>query len=253
MSHETPKTVLVTGASRGIGAATALLLGEQGYDVAVHYASGKTEAEAVAAKIRALGRKSAAIAADMGSEAEVVRLFQEVDAALGPLGALVNNAALSGANAGGPVETLEWARAERVFAVNVLGLMTCCREALRRMKNNNHGAGGGAIVNVSSEAARFGGNRMSAYAASKAAVNTFTVGFAREAAEHGVRVNTVSPGVIDTEAHAGASEERMAGLKASIPMGRLGAPRDVAEAIAWLLSDKACYVSGTVLSVTGAR
>lgn len=242
-------TVIVTGASRGIGAATALLLAECGYSVAVNYAHSRAQAEAIVERIQADGGRAAAIQADMGVEADVLRLFDEAERALGPVTALVNNAAVNLRDGDGSVEQLSWESAARVMAVNVVGPMVACREALKRMKRH----GGGAIVNVTSEAAKFGGNRISAYASSKAAMNTFTVGFAREAAAHGVRVNAVSPGVIATDAHADASPERLAGLKNSIPLGRLGEPEEVARAVAWLLSAEASYVSGSILTVAGAR
>lgn len=238
------KAALVTGAGRGIGAATALRLAQDGYAVCVNYAGREDKARAVVSAIEAAGGRAFALQADLGLEADILRLFGEIDARFGRLDALVNNAAV---NPAGALDGLSFDSIQRCFAVNVVGLMTACREALSRMEE------GGGIVNISSEAGKFGGNRMSAYAASKAAVNTFTVACAREAAGRGVRVNAVSPGVIATDAHAGAGAERLAGLAASIPMGRMGTPEEVAETIAWLLSDRACYVSGAVLSVTGAR
>lgn len=240
------KVAIVTGAPKGIGAATAAMLAAQGYQVCVHYATRKAEAEQVVKAITAKGGKAIAVQADLGGEAGVMGLFEAVDKQLGPVSALVNNAALQ---ASGPVESMARETLERVFAVNVIAIFLCCREALKRMRS----AGGGAIVNVSSEAARFGGSQMTAYAASKAAVSTFTVGFAREAAACGVRVNAVSPGVIDTEAHASAAPERRKTLVSSIPLGRMGTAGEVAETIAWLLSDKASYVSGAMLSITGGR
>lgn len=242
------KIVLVTGASRGIGAATVRLLAKEGYTVAVNYAQSAQAADALVAEIVAGGGKAVAIQADIGVEADIVRLFAEADAKLGPMSALVNNAAVNLPGTGMALGCDAQALA-RVMAVNVTGVMLCCREAAQRMKET----GGGAIVNVSSEAARFGGNAIAGYAASKGAVSTMTVGLARELAAHNIRVNAVSPGVIATDAHSGASPERLEGLRASIPCKRLGEPLEVAEAIAWLLSDKACYVSGAVLSVSGAR
>lgn len=237
-----PNMAIVTGASRGIGAATALGLAREGYAVAVNYQSNKQRADKIVSEIVSAGGKAVAIQADIGNAADVIRLFDEAERALGPVSALVNNAGVN-LEAGG-VEHLAWDAAERMFAINVLGLMVCCREALARMKKT-----GGGIVNVSSEAGRFGGNRISAYAASKAAVNTFTVGFAREAAAHHIRVNAVSPGIIDTEVHAGKHEA----LKVSIPLGRIGRPEEVADVIVWLLSERASYVSGSIISVAGAR
>jgi NAD(P)-dependent dehydrogenase (short-subunit alcohol dehydrogenase family) len=240
------KTAIVTGASRGIGAATAKLLAYKGYAVAVNYNNGKENAEKIVAGITKNGGKAVAIQGNMGIEAEVCNLFERVEKELGNITALVNNAAVSLSSS---VEETGYERLEEIFRVNTFGTFIACREAVKRMKNN----GGGAIVNVSSEAARFGGNKMAYYAASKAAINAFTIGFAREVAPHNIKVNVVSPGVIDTDAHAAATPERLAALKTSLPMGRMGSPEEVAETIAWLLSDDASYVSGSVLSVAGAR
>lgn len=243
------KVAIVTGASRGIGAATARVLAEQGYAVAVNYLTQRTSAEQVVDAISKAGGKAIAVQADMGIEADILRLFDTADHDLGPLTALVNNAALNRTHGSGAVEEMPWELVESVFRTNVFGIFASCREALLRMKK----AGGGAIVNVSSEAGRFGGNKMAHYAASKAAVNTFTVAFAREAAVHNIRVNAVSPGVIDTDAHAGSPPERLAALSSSMPMGRMGKAVEVAHTIAWLLSDAASYVSGSIVGVTGAR
>ncbi len=229
------KIAIVTGASKGIGAACARKLAASGYKVCVNYRESRKEAEALAKEIGGI-----AVQADMGVEADIIRLFETVDRELGPVTALVNNAAVS---AVGPVEKLAWQELDTIFRVNVLGTFTACREALKRMK------GGGAIVNLSSEAAKFGGNQMAAYAASKAAVSTFTLAFAREAAAKGVRVNAVSPGIIDTEANSGIPAEKLK----SIPLGRMGKPEEVAETVVWLLSEQASYVSSAVLSVAGAR
>lgn len=229
---------LVTGAGHGIGAACAKALARDGYRVAVHYHARADEAKQLAMQ---LGNDSFAVQADIGTEAGVASLFAALEGK-GQLRALVNNAAYN--NGAAPVSTLDWKTVEKVFAVNVLALFACCREGLARMQP------GGSIVNVSSEAGKFGGNRMAPYASSKAAVNTFTLAFAREAASVGVRVNAVSPGVIDTGVHPA---ERLDALKASIPLGRLGTAEEVAEAVAWLVSEKSAYVSGAVLPVTGAR
>ncbi len=242
------KTALVTGASRGIGAATAKLLGARGYAVAVNYRSERAKAEQVVSEIARAGGKAVAVQADMGVEADVLRLFDAVDRELGPLTALVNNAAVNIRHGSGAVEEMPWENVDAVFRVNVLGVFAACREAVKRMK-----AAGGGIVNVSSEAGKFGGNKMAHYAASKAALNTFTVAFAREAAAHGIRVNAVSPGIIDTDAHAGATPERLAALNASLPLGRMGSAEEVAKTIACLLSEEASYVSGGLLTVAGAR
>ncbi len=243
------KIALITGASRGIGAATAIKLAAEGYAVCVNYMGSKDKAEDVVKAISKAGGEAIAVQADMGVEADIIRLFATIEKELGPITALVNNAALNRTHGSGAVEEMPWELIESVYRVNVFGVFIACREAVKHMKK----AGGGAIVNVSSEAAKFGGNKMTHYASSKAAINTFTVGFAREAAAHNIRVNAVSPAVIDTDAHTTATAERLAGLKASIPMGRMGTAEEIAETIAWLLSDKASYVSGTVVSVTGAR
>lgn len=243
------ETALITGASRGIGAATARRLAADGYAVCVNYMGSREKAEEVVASIIKSGGKAIAVQADMGVEADILRLFATMDKELGPVTALVNNAALNRTHGSGMLEEMPWELVESVYRVNVFGVFTACREAVKRMKQ----AGGGAIVNLSSEAARFGGNRMTHYASSKAAINTMTIGLAREVAPHNIRVNVVSPGVIDTDAHASATPERMAGLQASIPMGRMGTPEEVAETICWLLSDKASYISGSSISVTGAR
>jgi NAD(P)-dependent dehydrogenase (short-subunit alcohol dehydrogenase family) len=243
------KVALITGASRGIGAATAKKLAAEGYAVAVNYVGNKDKADSVVADIVKAGGKAISIQADMGKEDDILHMFETLDKELGPVTALVNNAALNRTHASGMVEEMTLEVLEAVYRVNVFGVFIACREAVKRMKQ----AGGGGIVNVSSEAGKFGGNRMTHYASSKAAINTMTIGFAREVAPHNIRVNVVSPGVIDTDAHATATPERLAGLKASIPMGRMGSPEEVAEAIYWLLSDSSSYVSGTILSVHGAR
>ncbi len=243
------KTAIVTGASRGIGAATARLLAKQGYAVCVNYHQSQEEARAVVESITSEGGKAFAVQANMGVEKDILLLFDAVDKQFGPVTALVNNAAINPREGSGQVEDMTWRSIDFTFQVNTVGVFIACREALKRMKK----AGGGAIVNVSSEAAKFGGNRMAHYAASKAALNTFTVAFAREAAAHNVRVNAISPGIIDTDAHKDASPERIAALQASLPLGRMGSPAEVANTIAWLLSDDASYVSGSNLTVAGAR
>lgn len=243
------KTAIVTGASRGIGAATAKLLAKKGYAVCVNYHQSQDEARAVVESITSEGGKAFAVQANMGVEKDILLLFDAVDKQFGNVTALVNNAAINPREGSGQVEDMSWRSLDFTFQVNTVGVFIACREALKRMKKT----GGGAIVNVSSEAAKFGGNRMAHYAASKAALNTFTVAFAREAAAHNVRVNAISPGIIDTDAHKDASPERIAALQASLPLGRMGAPSEVANTIAWLLSDDASYVSGSNLTVAGAR
>jgi len=240
------KTAIVTGASRGIGAATAKLLAAKGYAVAVNYKNSHTDAEKVLEEITQKGGQGMLVKADVAVEADVIKMFSAVNQKLGNITVLINNAAV---NPTCSVEETQYQMLVNVFHTNVFGAFIASREAVRFMRD----AGGGAIVNISSEAARFGGNRMAHYAASKAAINTFTVGFAREVAPYNIRVNAVSPGIIDTEAHADATPERMSAIKSSLPMGRMGKPEEVAETIAWLLSDAASYVSGSVFSVTGAR
>lgn len=243
------KTAIVTGASRGIGAATAKRLAADGYAVCVNYVASRDKAEALVAEILRCGGRAIAVQADVASEQDIVRLFAETEKQLGAISALVNCAGIQPKNAAVAVADLSLAALEAVYRVNVFGTILCCREAVKRMKQT----GGGAIVNLSSEAARTGGNYMSAYASSKGAINTFTLGLAREVAKDGIRVNAVSPGVIDTDIHKDASPERLAALKASIPAGRMGSPEEIAEVIAWLLSDDASYVAGTIVPVTGGR
>ncbi|MBI3453599.1 MAG: SDR family oxidoreductase [Rhodospirillales bacterium] len=241
--------VVVTGAGRGIGAATARAVAARGYGVIVNYrADGKTAAATVKA-IRDAGGQAEAVAADVGVPADVERLFVAADR-LGRLAGLVNNAGINGG--AGAFADMPDAAAARVFATNVLGAMACARQAIARMSRSRSGAGG-AIVNVSSQAALFGGNRLTAYAASKAALNTFTVGLAREVAGEGIRVNAVSPGVIATDMHAGDSPERQAQLAAGLPMGRPGTPEEVAATIVWLLADAPAYLTGAVIPLTGGR
>ncbi len=243
------QTAVITGASRGIGAATARELAARGYAVCVNYRENRDEAQKVVDHIRHAGGKATLIQANMGIESDILQIFECAERELGPVKLLVNNAAINPKHGSGTVEEMPWELVESTFLVNVVGCFIACREAIKRMKLT----GGGAIVNVSSEAGRFGGNRMAHYASSKAAINTFTVALAREAAEHNIRVNAVSPGVIDTDVHKGATPERIAALNASLPMKRMGSPEEVAQTIAWLLSDEASYVSGSILSVAGAR
>jgi len=241
------KVAIVTGASRGIGAACAILLAKQGFAVCVNYNQGKDKADQVVATIIANGGKAIAVQANMADEAAIITMFNRVDESLGPVTALVNNAGTNGGIC--EVEHLTADQLHTVFATNVYGTFIACREALKRMKHQ----GGGSIVNISSEAAKFGGNKLAHYAASKAAINTFTVGFAREAAAYHIRVNTVSPGVIDTEMHHNSPPERIANLLKTLPMGRMGDANEVAELIAWLVSDKSAYVSGAIIPITGSR
>jgi len=243
----TDKIAIVTGASRGIGAATAKLLGQKGYAVCVNYMKSADKAEAVANSIVKLGGKAITVQANISKEKDILAMFELVDSEFGPVTALVNNAGNSGGFREVREITLE--QLQSVFSVNVYGAFICAREAVKRMMQ----VGEGSIVNVSSEAGKFGGNSLTHYAASKAALNAFTVGFAREVAPYNIRVNAVSPGVIDTDAHNDITDERLATLKNSLPMGRMGSPEEVAETIVWLLSNKSSYISGAIVSVAGGR
>jgi len=245
---------LVTGAGRGIGAAVARLLGERGWAVAVNYARDATAAQAVVQSVREGGAQAHAFAADVADEAQVVALFEAIDACFGEgrLRALVNNAGV--VDVACRVDEMSAQRLQRMFAINVFGSFLCAREALRRM-STRHGGAGGAIVNVSSAAARLGSPGIYVdYAASKGAIDTFTLGLAREVAGEGVRVNAVRPGIIDTDIHAsGGHDERVRDMLAQLPMHRAGAAMEVAQAIAWLLSDEASYTTGALLDVSGGR
>jgi NAD(P)-dependent dehydrogenase (short-subunit alcohol dehydrogenase family) len=246
------KVVVVTGASRGIGAATARLAAARGYAVCVNYARRADAAERVAADCRAAGVRAVAVQADVGVESDVVRLFEETDRDLGRVTALVNNAGILETQR--RVEDMDAARLARVFAVNVSGTFLCCREAVRRM-STKRGGPGGAVVNVSSVAARLGApNEYVDYAAAKAAVDGLTVGLAKEVAEEGIRVNAVRPGFIYTDIHASGGEPgRVDRVKGAVPMKRGGRPEEVAAAVLWLLSDEASYATGTFLDLAGGR
>ena len=241
------KVLLVTGGGRGIGAATARLAAKSGYAVCVNYLRDKAAAEALAREIGGI-----AVAADVASEADVVRLFETMDAKLGRITALVNNAGV--VDKGGRVEAITTERLQRMFAINVFGSFLCAREAIKRM-SKRHGGSGGAIVNVSSVAARFGGSgEYVDYAATKGAIDTFTIGLAREVAAEGVRVNAVRPGIIDTEIHAsGGQPDRVAQIQDTLPMKRAGTADEVARAVLYLLSDAASYTTGAILNVSGGR
>jgi NAD(P)-dependent dehydrogenase (short-subunit alcohol dehydrogenase family) len=246
------KIILVTGASRGIGAATAVLAAKSGYAVAVNYRSDRTRAEEVLAEVRALGVSAIAVQADISKEDEIIRLFEAVDSQLGRLTALVNNAGILEKQM--RVESMPADRLQRVLATNVVGTILCAREAIRRM-STKLGGQGGSIVNVSSMASRLGSpNEYVDYAASKGAVDTFTIGLSREVAAEGIRVNAIRPGLIDTEMHASGGEPgRIERLKSSVPMQRGGTAEEAARAIMWLLSDDASYTTGSFIEVSGGR
>jgi len=242
----------VTGGSRGIGAATAVLMAARGFDVGIGYRSDVAAAEAVAARCRAAGARAITVAADVAREADVVSLFEQVDASLGYPDALVNSAGVVDRQA--RVDEMAYERLQRMFAVNVVGSFLCAREAVRRM-SRLHGGHGGAIVNLSSAASRLGSpGEYVDYAASKAAIDTMTLGLAREVAGEGIRVNAVRPGLVDTDIHArGGQPDRAWRLAPMIPMGRPGEAGEVAQAIVWLCSHEASYVTGALLDVSGGR
>lgn len=244
--------VLVTGASRGIGAATALLAARKGYAVAVNYASNAAAAASVVDAIRAGGGKALAVQADVADEQQVLAMFEQVDHELGRLTALVNNAGVVDRTA--RVDEMSVQRLRRMFDVNVLGSFICAREAVRRM-STRHGGRGGAIVNVSSAAARLGAaGQYVDYAAAKGAIDTLTIGLAREVGGEGIRVNAVRPGLIDTEIHAsGGLPDRVQQLSHQVPMQRGGTADEVAQAIVWLLSPESSYTTMSLIDVSGGR
>jgi len=244
--------ILITGASRGIGAATALLAAERGYAVAVNYRTGSSAAAEVVARIASRGGRALAVRADVAVEADVVGMFAATTRQLGPVSALVNNAGILEQQM--PLESMSAERIARVLLTNVLGSMLCAREAVKHMSTRRGGAGG-AIVNVSSRAAQLGSpNEYIDYAASKAALDTLTIGLAKEAAADGIRVNAVRPGLIHTDMHASGGEPgRIARLQHSVPLQRGGEVHEVAHAVLWLLSTEASYVTGALLDVAGGR
>jgi len=244
--------MLITGASRGIGAATALLAAERGFAVALNYRREREAAEALVAQITAAGGTARAFAADVANEDDVLRLFREVDEAFGRLDVLVNNAGILERQM--RLEDMEVARLQRVFAVNVTGTFLCCRAAVKRMARK-HGGEGGSIVNVSSMASRLGSpNEYIDYAAAKGAVDSLTIGLAKEVAAEGIRVNAVRPGLIKTEIHASGGEPgRVERLQSAIPLGRGGEAEEVARAILFLASDESSYSTGGFIDVSGGR
>jgi len=246
------KTIIVTGGSRGIGAAVARLAGRRGYAVAVNYTNDAAAAQSTVDAIAAAGGNAIAIRADIAHEEDVVRLFLEAERELGPLAALVNNAGITGGLA--RLEAVSAAMLMQLWATNLSGSVLCAREAVRRL-STRHGGSGGAIVNLSSIAARIGsGGEFVHYAMSKGAIDTFTVGLAREVAAEGIRVNTVAPGLIVTDIHAAAGDAgRIERLATTVPMGRAGTTDEVAEAVLWLLSPAASYVTGATIEVGGGR
>ena len=246
------KVLLVTGGGRGIGAASALLAARQGWAVAVNYTTHSLAADEVVRRIRAAGGTAITAQADVSDEAQVLRMFEKVDAKLGRLNGLVNNAGVVDVTA--RVDEMSAARWRRMFDINVFGSFVCAREAVRRM-STRHGGEGGAIVNVSSAASRLGSpGQYVDYAASKGAIDAFTIGLAREVAAEGIRVNAVRPGLIETEIHAsGGLPDRVNDLRHQVPMQRGGSADEVAQAIVWLLSDAASYTTMSLMDVSGGR
>lgn len=244
--------ILITGASRGIGAATATLAAHNGYAVCINYNKNKTAAEALVRQIKDLGVRVMAVKADVANETEVQQMFRNIDSTFGRLDALVNNAGILEKQT--TVQQIDAARLQRVFATNVFGSFLCAREAVKRMSTQNGGRGG-AIVNVSSGASRLGSpGEYVDYAASKGAIDTFTIGLAKEVAASGIRVNAVRPGFIYTDIHASGGEPgRVDRIKNSIPLQRGGNAIEVAKAILWLLSDESSYSTGAILDVTGGK
>lgn len=244
--------ILITGGSRGVGAATARIAAVQGYNVAISYISNEAAALAVAADVNTAGRQALAVRADSADPEQVARLFAEIDRKFGRIDVLVNNAGIIATQS--RLEDLGFERMQRIFAVNAIGPILCAQQAIKRM-SNRHGGRGGVVINVSSASARLGSpNEYVDYAASKGALETFTTGLAKEVAREGIRVNCVRPGHIYTEMHASGGEPgRVDRVKDTIPMGRGGQPEEVARAILWLASAEASFVTGTFLDVTGGK
>lgn len=246
------KTVLITGASRGIGRAAARLAGRRGWSVAVNYAGRADAAATAVAEVEAAGGRAIAMRGDVAVETDVIALFDAAGKAFGPVDALVNNAGIVAPV--GPLVDMTAERIRRMFEVNVIGTYLCAREAVRRMARSRGGRGG-TIVNVSSVAARLGAPfDYVDYAGSKGAVDSFTIGLAKEVGREGIRVNAVRPGLTETDIHAsGGQPERAQVLGATTPLGRAGTPEEIAEAIVWLIGDEASYVTGAILDVSGGR
>ena len=246
------KTVLITGGSRGIGAATALLAAQNGYRVVVNFRERKDRAEQIVAQIQAMGGEAIALQADVSQEDQVVHMFEQIDSRFGTISALVNNAGIIAPLS--RVEDYDVDRIKRIFEVNVVGAILCAREAIRRM-SVSRGGSGGSIINNTSGAARLGSpNDYVDYAASKGAIDTFTIGLAKEVASENIRVNAVRVGFTNTEMNYGEGHsERFERMINTIAMRRMGLPEEIAEAILWLLSDKSSYCTGTILDVTGGR
>ncbi|AZE88749.1 SDR family oxidoreductase [Pseudomonas orientalis] len=244
--------ILITGGSRGVGAATARLAAAKGYDVAISYVANEPAALAVVADVQAAGRRALAVQADSADPEQVAQLFAAIDRTFGRIDVLVNNAGVLATQS--RLEDLGFDRMQRIFAVNAIGPMLCAQQAVKRMAYRHNGSGG-AVINVSSGAARLGSpNEYIDYAASKGALETFTIGFAKEVAREGIRVNCVRPGHIYTDMHASGGEPgRVDRVKDSIPMGRGGQPEEVAQAILWLAGAEASFVTGTFLDVTGGK
>jgi len=244
--------ILITGGSRGVGAATARIAAQRGYDVAISYVSNDDAARAVVADVEEAGQRGLAIRADSASPDDVAQMFETIDRTFGRIDVLVNNAGIIAKQS--RLEDLGFERMQRIFAVNTIGPILCAQQAVKRM-SHRHGGRGGVVINISSASARLGSpNEYVDYAASKGALETFTIGFAKEVAGEGIRVNCVRPGHIYTEMHASGGEPgRVDRVKSSIPMGRGGQPEEVAHAILWLASSEASFVTGTFLDATGGK
>lgn len=245
-------TAIVTGGSRGIGAACAVLAARQGYRVCVNYATNAAAADAVVARIAEAGGSALAVQGDVALEADIVRLFETAERELGPITALVNNAGV--VDMPERVDSMSYERLMRMMTINVVGSFIAAREAVKRM-STKHGGQGGGIVNLSSAAAKLGAPGVYVdYAASKGAIDAFTLGLALEVAKEDIRVNAIRPGIIDTDIHAsGGTPDRVAQMRDKVPMGREGSAEEVAETIMWLLSDKSSYTTGSIIEVSGGR